>query len=776
MVLAVFLMAASGVNVAAQELGGGFPDVDTGGGGSGGGGAGNDCPDSLRIANVAKTGPTTVLVTLEVDQAYPVLNPSFQPFWVVFSGNGEVDRATINFPECGIYEVDVQLEAVAGEFTFILYYDGEQQEPLGIGRGFRILEDGTLELYEPVFDVIGETGIFGSDYNPNCGTCGGSGYGNALCTDIPEVRRSVAVSGAGSAGSGCASCGGESGESFNELKLAFDITPLRAASPSSVGPAMSTSFDVNGHVYGVANELAVFRVTGIPRQDSVITFGDGIEGDPVDGVMYDEFRLLQRAELLDQSGNVTDDFKQATQVMVYTYEGSSYEFDLYKDEDTQGQDNANLDRDARLVAFRNDKDVETLRFDYLNDVENSRYTNGRILDRVTDRYGNELRFQYGPNVAGREAVSQVILPNNKSINFTYADDFYLKKAEMPGVWKWECKSLTTNPAAQSTTFEIEDPVRGKYTYQVSSDYIEANGKILNQPAGFFRNITNGDGENVVTVFYSPDDTMVRKVLRGNDQLSGIRVGVTESFYGDYFIDPQQTGYDAIQGIDPEGSFDFNHFVELDGETGEDSPPSDLDFIRGAPRFLERYDGMMVEQEFDDEDYLTRKTYSDQTFEAWERNDEKRLTRFRDREARVTTYEYDSIGNLIEQRVGIVDAGSGDQASPITAAYRWDYWPGTDLVKQNTVHVIVEKLISIELIMNMMATTGWSRLSKQPMLLVNLDQKQHLHTTISGSKYPGPIQRVGRRHLSMTIIIVTSKPNTMMDPMIRFFTEAPGKQE
>lgn len=651
--------------VLALWMGAGISDVaaqvDPGGGGGSGGG-GSTC-DS-EIFDISLVGDSHAKVEYRLDDDYP-LTANFEPFYTLTHAGYEIDRASLSLPDqCVDGEFECDLDSTEGSFVVTIYYDEGYEGPgsyRAIARGFT-LSDGQITLAPhggPTTDISVDSGVYQNSYAPTCGQCKNQ-VGAGFCPNIPEINLPVQLTRASPDALDCGGCGGI-GQTHNLIQPSFQLTPLRAPFPSNVSPAFSTNFDKWGHVFGKDNQYAVFRVVGIPAQDSMLTFTDGLD-EPQDGVMFDEHGLARHAKLMGAGGAVTSDYKNADHVLVTAHDGSSYRFNFYMDDDGDG---AGLDADARLVSETNRMGVETISIAYQDEAAGSTALPARKIDTVSDRFGNQMTFNYGADVGGREAISSISFSNGAQVTFHYSGH-NLVRAELPDVWRWK-NSVASN--GDNVVFSIEDPARGKYQYEMTADYKQiGNGQgvhqVLAQPSGFFKKLTNGDGENVVSVFYKPGDNRKQFILRGSDQLCHLDVEVPSHSLAFYKTFTPGTDYLSFSGVIEPTHQTNGYFSAVDYERS---------WLKSAPTEYTDETGVQVIQVYDDEHYLTKRTYSsDGSFEAWQRDANKRVTRYRDREGRVTKYAYDALGNKEYEYVGILDVNGTDIPQPEYAVYRWEH--------------------------------------------------------------------------------------------------------
>ena len=103
---------------------------------------------------------------------------------------------------------------------------------------------------------------------------------------------------------------------------------------------------------------------------------------------------------------------------------------------------------------------------------------------------------------------------------------------------------------------------------------------------------------------------------------------------------------------------------------------------GAPSMSKDLYGDQFDYEYDADLSLIKKLYydgssgggtsADRTYEEYDRNGFKQVTRYRDRLGNVTLFEYDGNGNLLKRKVGLVESGGSDVPQPEYAEYVYIY--------------------------------------------------------------------------------------------------------
>lgn len=707
-ILAISLVALLPLQVSAQLWGGG---------GGGGGGP--------QVTNVTILSGSEVRVTYTLDQNYPT-SGTHTPYAQLMKGDIEVDRITPISGTSGTQTVDMDCGTTEGSFQVNLILD-PTGTGAGTGRKF-FLDNGTVTLDSVHHQLLGESGVWAVPYtnmNPNCdlergGSSGGGGskgpgtggvgpggpnggccegvpkpdgpglksicvtYGgpNIVCGGAPGAAFSLSYYipslinidlGAGTTStaqedcdncdggildagpSGCGSCDGGSGGGIrfgagNDMPdLSISFRPHKVG---KFGGGLSLGFELdtygsNIHLFMSENSIPVVflnETTGMP----LVAFEDDLDGDPVDGVLYDQIGFYKKAELQDANGNVVSTLSAATKLIVTRHRGGTMEFELIDPIDGD----PTTDKDGRLTEVLDRNGFGSTITYSGNDFK---------IDKITDYHGNEMSFTYGADQMGQIAISTITMPCSKVATMAYNSDGLLSGVTMND--GWECSvDYTSNPTSQTTFVEFTGAV-GDKGFHLTQDYIELDGQLLNQPLNVLRGIDDAFGNNEVSFFVDSQDPHLIEVLRGDDALSTIRAGEYEQFAEDFSI----TGSGNLMEISiltQENEYGQNDFL---------TQYTDQRWILGAPPRIIDESGNIVDQEFDSDWYLTKRTFGDGTYEEWDRNNFKQVTRYRDRLGRVSKYEYDTNGNLTKKKVGILEVSGSDVNQAEYAEYKWDYY-------------------------------------------------------------------------------------------------------
>ncbi len=283
-------------------------------------------------------------------------------------------------------------------------------------------------------------------------------------------------------------------------------------------------------------------------------------------------------------------------------------------------------------------------------------------DRITDSFGNVYTFTFGSDIAGRETVSSIELPNGEDVSFTYTSDNLTEVST--NNWEWSA-SVSVNSTTQTVDYLVTDPVQGEREYHLTQDYFLLDDELLNQPANVCRSIYSGT-RNIISFFPNPSDYTEVRVLRGTDQLSVCQYGQSEKFASSFTIGDIDDGYDAFTSITWESGYQYKDY-------GFSPSYDDQDYRLGAAETMVGSDGYSVDYTYDSDFYVTEATYDDSTTEEFSYDSNKNLTRQKDRLDRVVKYVYDSQNNMTEKKIGILEVSGSDVNQSEYAVYEFDYY-------------------------------------------------------------------------------------------------------
>jgi RHS repeat-associated protein len=597
---------------------------------------GGGTPEIKAVSHVA-----TAVVNVEyfLDDDYPGFGGA--PELLLFSGGLEMERFEVS-GTAGTHDYDVELPVPDGTFVVRIHLDNLAGQPWGISRTFTV-KDGVVTLLLSA-EYIGTTGIPSTVPVYVCKECARGTFApqgdSALDTLIPSSLTAIDFGANGGVGA-CSSCAGGSlpdGSAFTSIQL----MPQVFLSRSSFSPGYFSEFDTSIHVFrSDIDGLGAYYTD--PSTGQVITFFDQINGSSADGLLEDEHGKYLEARVEESGGGLTTDLTQATKIVLKRRDGLIETFELFDPTDSD----AESDKDGKLVSRKDANGNEVV----------ITYGSGWELSQITLPNGDVYQYAYGAQQSGRDTVSGMTLPNGTSVSFSYTDGFL--SGVTAGTWQWNC-SITQDAIAQTTNYNITSS-SGNQTFYLTKDFIELDGSLLNQPVNFLRAIANGNGENVMSLFVNPSDTNQVLVWRGEDSLLLRTLGVSEVHYTSWSVGDPSQGWNAFTNKIPESTYAANGIFQ-----------STRAKLLGSPEDSVDETGVSTVHEYDSDFFLTKRTYSDGTYEEWTYDADHHVTRRRDRAGRVTKFVYDSAGNMTESHRGILDVNGTDVNQPEYAVYRYEY--------------------------------------------------------------------------------------------------------
>lgn len=300
------------------------------------------------------------------------------------------------------------------------------------------------------------------------------------------------------------------------------------------------------------------------------------------------------------------------------------------------------------------------------------------IDTITDPHGRVATFTYNSTQqSGLWCISRIDLPNSQHVDYSYSSGKLSGVAHPDGT----ASSFTYgyNSTAQCTTVAYDDVSaegshRRKTAYLTNNVYVpdltEETAEVVNQSSLMIRMITNGNDEVTYLNTTNPHHISNNEnlVYEGSGKIRLLHAVFESPYYKDgWLLNTPSAGYDGISG------------------TKEDTFPTattaDTDSLRkGKYATMTDAQGLTCSYTYDDESFVTQKTYPDSTTEQWSYNTEKLITRYKDRLNRVTKYTYDGNLNMLTKEVGILYTGGADTNQSEHATYTYEYYGSTDTNK------------------------------------------------------------------------------------------------
>ena len=625
--------------------------------GQGGGGVpyGFEIEQSFDVLNVEYLGDNKVKVTYALLDAY---DRGEVPF--VRVSQGPLGENTFELTGLGIGIHDVTIDVGNDVGIFDLYFFWYHKQPIepydgGATYSFTII-DGEADF------VPGE--LFGISSSPIGGT-----YGDSVDDDCsrPSAIRPIGanhcngeianknyptISMISLDGSGCGSCGGADASvamSANELDYRIYFQPENGILNGRFGRGIFTLYDNGGLAVQTPGENPSCRIFDV-RLGKLVTFLDDEYGTSAgDGILKDRMGYFKEARLI--GGN---SLASSTGIEVIQHNGEKFVYEYWERPD---DDDDLLDRDLRLkkIVNRNSKEILVTYPD----------GNSGHYDSVADWKGNTISVGgYQPGGGNQSAGSMTI--NGQTFTCTFGNDGFLSGITGPDGW-FITIDVSTNPVSQTTEFKFTDHINGERTYHGALDYMVYNEEIISQPSAFLRGIFDADDNNIVTIFHDTATPGMSRLLYGDDMLVERNIGEWAIYHESWnssnpgqfteLVAETASCANIFTGVLPYGSG-----VDLEA----------MKMLGAAPRGVDMW-GDTFDYEYDSDYAIHRKHFEDGTYEEYTRNEFKQPIRYIDRLGNVTRYDYDTAGNLLKRRVGIVDKSGEDDNDPDDyAEYVFDY--------------------------------------------------------------------------------------------------------
>jgi YD repeat-containing protein len=278
------------------------------------------------------------------------------------------------------------------------------------------------------------------------------------------------------------------------------------------------------------------------------------------------------------------------------------------------------------------------------------------INTVTDAYGRTATFHYkAVQESGRWVVEKIDLPNGADVDYTYTDGKLAAVDHADGTQSTIAYGV--NSQSQTTTVTYADASaktthRNKTVYltNVAATFGLDSAELYSQSSLMVRGVING--ENEVSFMAIPQDDYKTLIYTGKGKLYEKYKSLYARPYADdwEFNDPDDPSAGISGTLETTyASADYSH----------------SNTKTGVYPTLQDDAGVEYTYQYDDDTFVTRKFYSDNTREYWDYNQFKQVTRYEDRLGRVTKYTYDANGNLTQKEMGIANVKIYQQSFPIT---------------------------------------------------------------------------------------------------------------
>ena len=546
----------------------GFPPLAGGGGSSGGGGGGSTFdPLDITIDAITVSGVTaTVKYTLPADYT-PHFDATDPPYMLLTGGgSGDVFDVENNLTQQQ-YTENVTLPQANGSFHVFVRYEVDGNEFKGVGRSFTV-EDGAVTDIGNYITYLGRSPLTFAPRPDFCPSCPqftrsrGASQKPHIVAGITQTR--VPLLYTSGASQGCPDCGASGADGSG---IGFQPTLLAqwhsTAEPGSAGVGMHLPFVKPMYLVADDDGENVSVRYYDPELGSALTLRDDYNAaaddftGTVDGILESKYALFSSIKLSDGSSTVTK-LVDATEIHLTQSDGTLLKFEIWDIDQSGGDQDQDRDAHGRLkeVISRCGKQILLMAY-----TGNTGYP-----DSVTDRYGNVMTLSFGATVAGRKALSSITY-NGQVTSISYANDF-INEITYPGGAKWTC-GLSYDSASQTDMLTIESPCDGKKYYRLTADFMIYNDDIVNQPINVLRAISDSNDDNLMSIFFNPNDASEARIWTAGDRLALYHDDEFARYlrhYKTWTLGNIDDGWDAFTNLTLESSYASHNYSPITGGT------------------------------------------------------------------------------------------------------------------------------------------------------------------------------------------------------------------
>ncbi len=467
--------------------------------------------------------------------------------------------------------------------------------------------------------------------------------------------------------SGCAPCGADSSSKQNHLPSLVlgryhrfrDITEQ-----SSFGPGIFSNYDMTLTISpeGAGNRIRFFD----PQYYYTIVYQDGLFGDTKDGVLfenlrtYDQARITNKAEMFDATNVLTSDLTLVKSVVITSHSGRKFIFEVIT------MAGGALAGRLTQIKDRNGYSVVLTYKTWTQPEIDASHTLQYQIATITDAFGRVMSFNYeATQVSGQWVVSSIVLPNTQTIAYSYAGGFLTQIAHPDGTHS--TFGYTTEPVSQCTVVSYND-ASASSTHRRKKVYLTNN---------FSEQAWNG-----LPSVYNSASLLVRMVVNGASEVSYFNLFNPAFPYEwiNYIEGKVQYVYDGRQFKYYQDGWSFNSAGGWNAFSGtressfwEDNWGNIQNHFKNTPTWVRDDKGVTINLQYNSRNFVTQKSYADGSTEQFAYNDFMQITRYKDRDNRVTKNTYDTQGNLTKTEVGILFTGGADTNQAEYATYQKSYF-------------------------------------------------------------------------------------------------------
>jgi len=651
-------------------------DAQIGGGGPGGGGGGLD----ITIDDITVSGSTaTVDFELMDDYTEP-----YQPFVALLNSEIPTDvHNLVGMEDAGTYSTDVNMGQTQGTFTVFIVYPKSATEWDGVGREFTVdengdvtIDDGGTGIPKPYLTFLGLSPlVFSTD--GRCEVCDDNfnrGPNEQASNQANITLLDIGLGCLDSDNDGfCPSCGGsaETGQS-SRLDTRLMLQPQNSTENPIGGPGVyhrdSPTLYITAADYEDLNDVSI-RVY-FPSVGKAITLRDdynasaGTYTGALDGTLEGKYAEFKDCKLVNGSGSAVDNLNDGAEVWITMLDGTKYVFTLWDIEQSGDDNDQDLDSYGRLSTIVDRCGVTALSNSFASSTIG-------IPQTMTDRFGNHIDLAYTATVAGQPAITSVKYNDHTVATISYANDFINQVTYADGS-KWKC-TLSYDSTTQTDKIKIESPCDGIKYFRLTKDFMLYNEDIVNQPVNVLRSVSNSNDDNLMSIFFNPNDATEARIWTAGDRLAlyhSDEFSIYTRNYTAWNLGNIANGWSAFTGLTLESSYASHEFTPITGGTNQE-------VWYGAAAKLIKASGEEVTCTYGAMYHIEMQEYEDGTYETWEYDSHYNVTRYRDRNGHVTKYVYSTCGQLLERQVGIKDTGTKTSPNDFNqaeyAVYKYDYY-------------------------------------------------------------------------------------------------------
>ena len=650
-------------------------------GGGGPGGTGD-----IEITDMTFSSSTAKL-TVKYRLAHD-FKSSPQPYATVINDGAvvkiqELDDHDANPSPAAVYTVDIPMGAHGeGDYQLTMAYDADFPDmPDTMTLDFSIdsaddVDQGSAaytEFYAPFLGAI----PFVAPGNPcmmlnrsnglvNITPCNGNQFSIVLFEVNGEISPRQCPAGGGGS-KGCNTCGGGNGPLAPYFCFSLDVQMQASVLGGFAGPGIMWCFHKPGYAAaGKSDGTEVVLRLADSELCNLVVMSDEEDGT-VDGILACRHKEYIEGRMYDSSDNLETDIRDVDEIHITRIDGSVLVFELW---DIVQSNDSDLDWQLRLKRIeQNDRTLVTMSYN----------ANEGIPTEAEDYLGFKMTFEATATVGGNQAISKVTYAG-KSVDVTY--DGLFPELDYPDGSDFR----VTLTSGTEDKLKVESPFEPTKYYYFTQEYNVA-GEVINLPCKVLTGIKESTDTNYLwAISYNSGNSAEARILREGK--------ILELYHNDGDDERSLRKYDSwtlanwnnwsATGFTTETEYPE---IEYSGLGTNDTRRA---FQAGQTVYLKT--GEKVTVEYDSNYRRTKRTYEDGTAETWAYDSSGNITRYEDRDDRVTKYTYHStMKNLVtEKKVGIVNTGTKasptdvNQTSSVSASgydeyavYKYDYFTTGD---------------------------------------------------------------------------------------------------